>query len=409
MTRNSSRSRSGAVSGACALLLSLTIASCAGGEGGGSGDAEAGAKTLRFTNFEPENIAGNQTLAFGETAEESSGGELTFEYFWAGSLLPGPEVPTGVSSGVADIGLMLAAYNPDVFQIGNWAGALMSLPVAEHPTGVLQSAAAHAQVVLSNEDAQKEFADQGLKVLAPVVPYAHFDLLCLEPVTDLASAEGKRVRVAGEVWAQEAAALGMQPVNLAPGEVYEALQRGVIDCVMHHPPGYIGNGTWEIASHYTPLSFSGAYAYLVMSAATWDSLTPEQQNAIWDGTEAYFEEYEKKALADYATWGTTATEDHGVEFHVPADDIVEALQAHQATVRGNVVDDAPAGVTDPAGYVAEYEGAMDQWLDTSSSVVPGEIDMSEPKTAFVNGGDADLTGWMDEVRTTVFEASRPAS
>src|SRR5699024_7778198 len=148
-----------------------------------------------------------------------------------------------------------------------------------------------AMAVLSNDEVLEEFSSQGLKVLAPVVPYANYDLLCVEPVTDAASAEGKRVRVAGDVWAQEVAAIGMQPVNLAPREIYEGLQQGVIDCDLNYSPGYIGNSTWGVDKHYTPMPFSGAMSYLVMSEDIWDDLSAEDQEILTVAVAVYFSEY----------------------------------------------------------------------------------------------------------------------
>ncbi len=401
--------RAGKLAAALVSATALLLTSCSTGTAPAPGaEAPAGAqRTLRFTNFEPEHIAGTQTRAMGEALAKYSDGRIAMEYFWAGSLLPGPEVPSGVSSGLADLGLMLAAYNPDTFKIGNWAGALMSLPVLEHPNGVLQAGAAHASVVLSNEAAQAEFAAQGLKVLAPVVPYAHFDLLCVDPVTDLASARGKRVRVAGEVWAQEAAAVGMQPVNLPPGEIYEGLQRGVIDCVMQHPPGYIGNGAWEVAKHYTPLPFSGAYAYLVMSQSTWDSLDLADQKAVWKASTDYFIEYEKKSLSDYSEWGSTSGSAQQVVWHEASGELIEAVRTHQAKARTEMVAKAPESLKDPAAYIADYESAMAKWEQTvaqslGTSSAPGEL-----VQAYTQGKDADLTGYVSAVRETIFEAHAP--
>src|SRR5699024_11472545 len=143
-------------------------------------------------------MAGPQTKAMGESLQEDTDGRISFDYYWNGSLLPGPEVPSGIAGGAADIGLMVTAYTPEEFPIGDWSESLMSLPAMDHPAGILQSAATHADVVLSNEDILQEFSDQGLKVLAPVVSYSNFVLLCVDHVSVIDSTEGMRVCVDGD-------------------------------------------------------------------------------------------------------------------------------------------------------------------------------------------------------------------
>ena len=74
-----------------------------------------------------------------------------------------------------------------------------------------------------------EFHKHGLKVIAPVITGGINGIYCSEPKRDLASLKGVQVRVSGSAHAAEAKALGMTPVSLPYTEVYEALQRGVID------------------------------------------------------------------------------------------------------------------------------------------------------------------------------------
>lgn len=369
----------------------------------GSGDGEtADSQTLRFTNFDPEHMAGPQTKAMGESLQEDTDGRISFDYYWNGSLLPGPEVPSGIAGGTADIGLMLTAYTPEDFPIGDWSESLMSLPAMDHPAGILQSAATHADVVLSNEDILQEFSDQGLKVLAPVVPYSNFDLLCVDPVTDLESAEGKRVRVAGEVWADEAAALGMQPVNLEPGEIYEGLQRGVIDCVVHHPPGYIGNSTWEVAKHYTTVPFSGAMAYLVMSEDVWEGLSAEDQQAFVDASAVYFSEFEQKSLQDYAEFAEDGENEHDISWHEPDDALIDELQTHQEEARAGLSSDAPEALSDPDAYIEAYEDGMSDWSVKLETTNLNLEDFNDEATAYLEAPNMEISEYEDLILEGVF-------
>jgi len=183
---------------------------------------------------------------------------------WPERNVNGPEVLRLVRSGQVDIaaaplttvsgdvpmldGLDLAGMNPDIKQARRVADAMV--PVAN-----------------------KELEKLGIKLVA-TYPFSGQMLFCRKPIASLADLKGLKVRTNGPSAADLVKALGGQPVSLAFGEVYTALERGTVDC------GITGSGSgnsvkWpEVTTHLYTMSLSWSTAGYFVNLAWWNKLDP---------------------------------------------------------------------------------------------------------------------------------------
>jgi TRAP-type C4-dicarboxylate transport system substrate-binding protein len=183
---------------------------------------------------------------------------------WPERNVNGPEVLRLVRSGQVDIaaaplttvsgdvpmldGVDLAGMNPDIKQARRVADAM--LPVAN-----------------------KELERLGIKLVA-TYPFSGQMLFCRKPIATLADLKGLKVRTNGPSAADLVKALGGQPVSLAFGEVYTALERGTVDC------GITGSGSgnsvkWpEVTTHLYTMSLSWSTAGYFVNLAWWNKLEP---------------------------------------------------------------------------------------------------------------------------------------
>ena len=74
-------------------------------------------------------------------------------------------------------------------------------------------------------------------------------------------------------------ALGGSATPMNYGELYSALEQGVVDGAENNPPSFVTSGHYEIAKYYTLDEHSSVPDVLVMGTTYWESLTPEQQ--VW--------------------------------------------------------------------------------------------------------------------------------
>ena len=135
--------------------------------------------------------------------------------------------------------------------------------------------------------ANKELEKLGVKIIASN-PFPAQVFFCKKPVASIADLKGRKIRVAGPSQGDFLNALGAQPVAIAFGEVYTALERGTVDCAV------TGTGTgnaqkwYEVAGNlYTLVASWGISGYMV-NLAWWNKLDP----AVRSFLEAYFAKLE---------------------------------------------------------------------------------------------------------------------
>lgn len=270
-----------------ALLSAAAIAltGCASGAADASDDDNKTYK-LKLASYQPPGAA--EAVATGKWAkqiEEATDGRVQIEFFYQEGLLPGAETLQGVGDGRADLGYIADAYYPGELPLTNIAG----LPFATSSP----EAQGHAFKDLYEQNAEfrQEWENQGVHVLiwAPVPPNA---VALKEPAETLEDLEGRKVRVIG--YAAEAyQEAGMTPVAISQSEVYESLQRGVVEGTSGGSFDILTDRDYqEVAPHFMDLR-SGNYALTmnVINKRVWDKLPEDIQATITEVSEGYLDTY----------------------------------------------------------------------------------------------------------------------
>lgn len=232
----------------------------------------AGAETLKFAHWVPP--AHTLTAAVVEpllAAVEGTG--LEIEVYPGGELGAGPlEQYVRVVQGVADIVWGLQGYTSSQFP-----GAM----VVELP-GVRPDGAAGYDLIWNAYDAgllDEEFP--ATKPLALWVGDPNMFIMRDVDVRTPDDLKGLKLRVSGAAAAATVEALGATPVQMPAGEMYNALQTGLIDGIVTDPSAIGDFKLDEVANSYTMGAPLGSISfYVVMNAAKFDGLTDEQKAAI---------------------------------------------------------------------------------------------------------------------------------
>lgn len=96
--------------------------------------------------------------------------------------------------------------------------------------------------------------------------------------TDLAGMKVRVMQSPGYVKAYES--FGAQPTPMAYGDVYMALQQGVVDGADTSPDQFVMDKFIEVSKYYNLTKVHYLPALLIISKPRWDKLTPEQQAII---------------------------------------------------------------------------------------------------------------------------------
>lgn len=90
--------------------------------------------------------------------------------------------------------------------------------------------------------------------------------------------EGLKIRVQSSVTAMNLVkAMGGSPTPIAWGELYTALQQGVVDGAENNPPSFYYSRHYEVAPYYTLNEHTSVPDVLMISTHLWDRLTTQQQ------------------------------------------------------------------------------------------------------------------------------------
>ena len=231
------------------------------------------AKTqLTYANFfPPTHIQSQLAESWCKEVEKRTNGEISINYFPAGTLTKAPQTYDGVVQGIADIGMTVLAYSRGRFPVAS----AIDLPLG-YSSGVQATAVANAVL---NKFEPAEFNDTAMMFV-----HGHGPGLIHtrdKEVKNLDDIKGLKLRGTGTSGLVQAA-LGASPVGKSMRECYQMLQKGVVDGSSHPVES---NKGWKLGEvvHYMTQNFSTAYTTtfaVFMNKGKWAALTPEQQKII---------------------------------------------------------------------------------------------------------------------------------
>jgi len=161
------------------------------------------------------------------------------------------------------------------------------------------------------------------------------------PVDDLSAIKGKKIRTFSVSLSDYITALGGEPVSIATGDLYAALERGTIDGAIVGPDQVEGGRLYEVSKYLTNLHFGSSPGYNVISRRTWDRL-PDDLKAVFDDLSAAYTQRGWEAGAENDSLGLEAAEKRGMivqkeikeEWREPLREIARGVAQNWATRAG---------------------------------------------------------------------------
>nr|WKN36238.1 TRAP transporter substrate-binding protein [Tunicatimonas sp. TK19036] len=98
------------------------------------------------------------------------------------------------------------------------------------------------------------------------------------PVEDPQDLQGKKIRVMPSNTAiQMVQELGGSPTPISYGELYTALQQGVVDAAENNPPSFYFSKHYEVCKYYSLDEHTAIPDILLISTIVWESLSEQEQ------------------------------------------------------------------------------------------------------------------------------------
>lgn len=259
---------------------------------------------------------------FAELVEERTDGRITIEVYHSAQLGEERAAIEQVQFGAIDLTRVsispLAAFSPglDALQMP----FLYNSP--EHMWNVLKGPIGD-EMLASVEDA-------GFVGLAWFESGARSFYNSVRPVERVADLEGLRIRVQeSQLMVGLVEALGAVATPMPFGEVYGALQTGVIDGAENNWPSYYSTSHYEVAQYYTLNRHTMVPEILVASKIAMDRLSPEDQEIIRQAaTDAI--DYQREQWAAFVAESEAAIRANGNVITELSPDAVAEFQAAMA-------------------------------------------------------------------------------
>lgn len=381
--------------------LALTASGCAGSTGSAEAanegesfahDAPLEEVQAAFAEVEPVSLVfqtgasapdgplGATYQAFADEVEEWSDGKVTVELAWAGSIAALTEVDDALEDGRLDLGQLSFTYQPQEFPVTN---SMNDASVAGAVTPLSGEIAQTLGVLQATLDTPEAFDELAAKSITPLLPIAHFGttgMACSAPVESLDDLDGLQILSNSTVQSEQVEALGGVVTGVEYTELFEAFQRGIVDCALAVPPVYQGMGLTEVAPYfYYPEGANfQAGPTSILAGSSWDSLALPVRQLVFDKI------YEWLAGGNHAVFRYTAQaaenlagSDGGIE--VFPSDISEALAAANEDI---LAQHATNEHYDAADFTDRYTDAVSHWKE--AALDSGFTD---------DGGFADLADW----------------
>ena len=206
---------------------------------------------------------------FKKELEEKSKGRIKLTIHPGGALAPAPATYENIVAGAFDIGWTLQGYTPGRFPLS----AIVEMPFlwssAQEATRVFWQLFEELPAV------QNEYRD--VKVLATWTHDLGQLYTTSKPVRSLEDLRGLKIRAPGPVQTSMLRALGAVPLNMPASEIYDALERGVVDGLLIGLSGVKGFRLEQLVKHATLAKFYVATMIVAMNQQSYKKLASEDR------------------------------------------------------------------------------------------------------------------------------------
>jgi len=229
--------------------------------------AQAQETTLRVVSAFPENqYYVKRTVEWIDKVNREGKGVLQLNFIGGPKAMPPFEVGNAVRTGVVDVAMTTGAFYTNIMPEAD------ALKLTQIPAPELRKNGGYALInKIWNEKANMVY-------LGRVIDYTPFHLYLTKKI-DKPDLTGLKIRIT-PVYRDFFQALGATVMQTAPGEVYTALERGVVDGY-GWPINGIFDANWHEKTKYrVDPGFYNAEVSLVMNLDKWKSLTQPQRDLL---------------------------------------------------------------------------------------------------------------------------------
>jgi TRAP-type C4-dicarboxylate transport system substrate-binding protein len=255
-----------------------------------------------------EHVQHSMAMApFSEEVAKVTEGRIHFTIY-PGAALAGPkETYDSIVTGIMDAGWGLQGYTAGKFPVHS----VLQLPFMADGTGAELSVVAQ-KLYDQFPEIQKEYSDVKPLWIHAADPYAI--ITKGKAVRSFADVKGLKLRAPSVEAKSMIESWGATPVSFPAPEIYDALQKGVIDGALLPIAAIKDFNLFDAVDYVTVGNFNTSLFFVVMNKDSWDKLSPEDQKKM-DGLIGIPMAQKAGEAFDYqANQSEKESKDAGVEF-----------------------------------------------------------------------------------------------
>jgi len=210
---------------------------------------------------------------FVDEVKKRSNGQLNFKIYPSGTLLKSKGGYKGVVSGIADMMWTLHVMEMGRFPLTYVLSLSFVSPSNAVGTAVLDD--------LYNEfpEIKAEHDETHLLWFWGTMPTEIHTTK--KPVRKLEDIKGMKIACTGGT-AKTLKGIGATPVVMSPGDMYQSLQKGVVDGVAVAYGWFNSRRYYEVTKYHTNAHLGGITTMVSMNKRSWNSLSPDMQKILAD-------------------------------------------------------------------------------------------------------------------------------
>lgn len=295
---------------------------------------------------------------FFKRVETATKGEVKFKAFLSGTMGGPKDLVSAVNSNIIDSAAWVDSYIPATLPYSTMLSLLGQATVEP----LAFSAAANEFQLLHCPGCKADY-DRSHAVLLALQTTATYHLMCKAKTTTLQDVAGKKVRGSGQGMAKLLKDLGATPVSISSKEIYEAMQRGQVDCTAG-PTSWLKNynlGEFVKSIVKTSMGAYGTGGLLMVNADVWKGLSSEQRKAIEGELGQLVADVNFSQLEEAVTAQEKAVADGAVVYDGGPDFNAVIEKAQAATWKEAQQDSEANGVKDAGPVLKDFAEVLAKW------------------------------------------------
>ncbi|WP_373086607.1 C4-dicarboxylate TRAP transporter substrate-binding protein [Sneathiella sp.] len=243
-----------------------------------AGYSAAETTKLIYANYisikQPTNKA---LIDYFAAVEKDTNGSVVWEPHFASALLGPKDIPAGVRDGIADAGYFVGVYVPSEMPVDNYIGDFSMM----NDDTLAMTGVNNELILLECEECDNEYREGFDTQFLATYALTDYVFQCKDELHSLADFKGKKIR-GFSAWTSLIKELGAVPVSVSSNEMYEALDRGIIDCAMFAISGQQTRSLGELAKNTVLNSLGGFMGASMINLRTekWDALTSSERTVL---------------------------------------------------------------------------------------------------------------------------------